>query len=152
MVGTRLKSAWPDRPALPLVARRLQSTSLIDPTRTLSRMLLPIVTHADYDAGFPADHRFPMGKYRALTGYLRASGLTERTVVHTPEPAPAAWLKLAHDATYVDQVLACDVPQGIERDIGFPVGPRVSRRAQLAAGAGSGVWTTVRSVRPLARR
>ena len=35
---------------------------------------------------------------------------------------------------YVDQVIACAVPERIEREIGFPVGERVSRRAQLAAG------------------
>ncbi len=51
-----------------------------------------------------------------------------------PEPAPASWLKLAHAADYVDQVLACEVPAKIEREIGFPVGPRVSLRAQLATG------------------
>ena len=51
-----------------------------------------------------------------------------------PEPAPASWLKLAHAADYVDQVITCSVPEKIEREIGFPVGPRVSLRAQLAAG------------------
>ena len=97
-------------------------------------MPLPIVSHPDYDAGFQADHRFPMGKYRALMDYLRTAGRADRADLHAPEPAPAASLKLAHDAAYVDQVLACKVPQEIERDIGFPVGARVSRRAQLAAG------------------
>ncbi|TGU85563.1 histone deacetylase, partial [Mesorhizobium sp. M00.F.Ca.ET.151.01.1.1] len=55
-----------------------------------------------------------------------------------PEPAPASRLKLAHAADYVDQVIACQVPQMIEREIGFPVGPRVSLRAQLAT-AGTGL-------------
>ncbi|RWF14708.1 MAG: histone deacetylase, partial [Mesorhizobium sp.] len=54
--------------------------------------------------------------------------------LNVPEPAPASWLKLAHAAGYVDQVLACEVPEKIEREIGFPVGPRVSLRAQLATG------------------
>jgi acetoin utilization deacetylase AcuC-like enzyme len=51
-----------------------------------------------------------------------------------PEPAPASWLKFAHAADYVDQVITCSVPEKIEREIGFPAGPRVSLRAQLAAG------------------
>ena len=49
-------------------------------------------------------------------------------------PLPATWLKLAHDPLYVDQVIACAVPERIEQEIGFPIGERVSRRAQLAAG------------------
>ncbi|RVD35678.1 histone deacetylase, partial [Mesorhizobium sp. M4B.F.Ca.ET.019.03.1.1] len=60
--------------------------------------------------------------------------LASRDALAMPEPAPASWLKLAHTADYVDQVLACQVPERIEREIGFPVGPRVSLRAQLAAG------------------
>ncbi len=95
-------------------------------------MTLQIASHPDYDAGFAADHRFPMGKYSALMQLLVERGLTAG--LHVPAPAPASWLKLAHDATYVDQVIACAVPPRIEREIGFPVSERVSRRARLAAG------------------
>lgn len=95
-------------------------------------MVLQIASHPDYDAGFAADHRFPMGKYRALMEILGQRGLTAG--LNVPAPAPASWLKLAHENTYVDQVIACAVPPRIEREIGFPVSERVSRRAQLAAG------------------
>jgi acetoin utilization deacetylase AcuC-like enzyme len=95
---------------------------------------LPIVHHPGYDAGFPADHRFPMGKYSALMEQLDARGLATSSNLHKPAPAEPGWLKLAHDATYVDQVIAYAVPAKIEREIGFPIGERVSRRAQLAAG------------------
>ncbi|MBE1205504.1 histone deacetylase family protein [Aminobacter carboxidus] len=95
-------------------------------------MPLQIVSHPDYDAGFAADHRFPMGKYTQLMARLEALALTGG--LNRPEVIAPQWLRLAHDATYVDQVLACTVPQHIEREIGFPVGERVSRRAQLAAG------------------
>ena len=54
--------------------------------------------------------------------------------LNVPGAAPASWLKLAHDPSYVDQVIACSVPVRIEKEIGFAVGERVSRRAQLAAG------------------
>ena len=37
-------------------------------------------------------------------------------------------------AAYVDQVIACRVPQKIEREIGFPIDRLVSRRARRAAG------------------
>ncbi|TGR08143.1 histone deacetylase [Mesorhizobium sp. M4B.F.Ca.ET.190.01.1.1] len=97
-------------------------------------MPLQIVHHPGYDAGFAVNHRFPMSKYPLLMQALEARGLASRDALTMPEPAPASWLKLAHTADYVDQVLACQVPERIEREIGFPVGPRVSLRAQLAAG------------------
>lgn len=97
-------------------------------------MPLHIVHHPDYDAGFAANHRFPMSKYPLLMDALRARGLAEPDALNTAEPAPASWLKLAHEEDYVDQVVGCRVPEKIEREIGFPVGPRVSLRARLAAG------------------
>ncbi len=97
-------------------------------------MSLHITTHPDYDAGFSPGHRFPMGKYSALISALDRRGLLQPGFVHRPAPAPASWLELAHDRTYVDQVIACAVPQAIEREIGFPITERTSRRAQLAAG------------------
>jgi acetoin utilization deacetylase AcuC-like enzyme len=95
-------------------------------------MRLPIVHHPDYDAGFPADHRFPMGKYRELMRALAMRGLAGNGSLHVPEPLDAATLALAHDRDYVDQVISCSVPPRVEREIGFAVGERVSRRAQLA--------------------
>ncbi|TGQ78556.1 histone deacetylase [Mesorhizobium sp. M8A.F.Ca.ET.207.01.1.1] len=97
-------------------------------------MPLQIVHHPDYDAGFATNHRFPMSKYPLLMEALRARGLISPGALNTAEPAPASWLGLAHAADYVDQVIRCAVPEKIEREIGFPVGPRVSLRAQLAAG------------------
>lgn len=94
--------------------------------------MLPVVSHPDYDAGFAANHRFPMGKYPALMRALERRGLTGD--LHRPTPPPASWLALAHDRSYVDQVIACEVPKTIEREIGFPITERVSRRAQLASG------------------
>lgn len=95
-------------------------------------MPLPIVHHPDYDAKFPAHHRFPMGKYRMLMETMRASGLASDENLRTPDAPPPEWLKLAHDASYVDQVLAVAVPEAIEKEIGFPVSASVSRRAQMA--------------------
>jgi acetoin utilization deacetylase AcuC-like enzyme len=97
-------------------------------------MSLPIVTHPDYDARLPADHRFPMEKYSALAARLQEMGLLGGADRHVAEPAAEAALKRAHEALYVDQVLACRVPERIEREIGFPVDARVARRARLATG------------------
>jgi acetoin utilization deacetylase AcuC-like enzyme len=95
-------------------------------------MALPIVHHPDYDARFPEDHRFPMSKYARLMDVIRHRGLANGSE-HRPEPMPAEALGKAHDADYVDQVLTCSVPKSIEREIGFPIDERVSRRAQLAS-------------------
>jgi len=102
--------------------------------RYLWRMPLNIVSHPDYDASFPADHRFPMGKYKALVEHLGATGLLGRSSHHLSVPAPEAALRRGHDPAYVDQVIACTVPARIETEIGFPVSERVSRRARLATG------------------
>ena len=70
-------------------------------------MPLHIVHHPDYDANFPADHRFPMGKYRALMEALQGRGLIVPETLHQPMLLPASSLRLAHDPAYVDQVIAC---------------------------------------------
>ncbi|WP_265516432.1 histone deacetylase [Nitratireductor luteus] len=94
--------------------------------------MLQIVHHPDYDARFPASHRFPMGKYTALMKALRDRELTSEGSLHEPAPAPLDTLALAHHAHYVDQVINNCVPPEIEREIGFAVDERVSRRASLA--------------------
>lgn len=88
----------------------------------------PIVYHPDYNAPLPPGHRFPMGKFAALAALLRAEGLAPNGFA-TPEPARRADLIAAHDADYVDAVLACATPREIERRIGLPITPDVVRRA-----------------------
>lgn len=95
-------------------------------------MTLPIPHHPDYDAKLPPTHRFPMSKYSLLMESLAARNLLGGAM-EVAEPAHPAWLNRAHDPAYVEQVLTRTVPHRIEREIGFPVGDRVSRRAQLAS-------------------
>lgn len=94
-------------------------------------MSLAVVHHPGYDAGFPADHSFPMSKYSRLFALLRQRGIAGETFTDF-EPAPAAWLARAHDPDYVAQVIGSSVPEDITREIGFEIGPRVSLRAQFA--------------------
>lgn len=95
-------------------------------------MLPPIVHHPDYDAKFPPGHRFPMSKYKFLMEAIRERGLAGKDNLFIPAPAHPSWLKLTHCSTYVDQVVNSTVPIKIEREIGFCVDERVSRRARLA--------------------
>ncbi|MBN9059294.1 MAG: histone deacetylase, partial [Rhizobiales bacterium] len=96
-------------------------------------MLPPIVHHPAYTAEIPADHRFPMQKYRRLAEIVRADGLAPAGFV-VPEPATAAQLSLAHDRSYVEAVLSLAVPPAIEREIGLPMNETVVRRAAAATG------------------
>jgi acetoin utilization deacetylase AcuC-like enzyme len=95
-------------------------------------MKLPIAHHPDYDAKLPPTHRFPMSKYKLLMESLAARDMLGGAI-EVPAPADPEWLNRAHLPAYVEQVLTCTVPHRIEREIGFPIDPRVSRRAQLAA-------------------
>jgi acetoin utilization deacetylase AcuC-like enzyme len=95
--------------------------------------LLPIVFHPAYEAALPEGHRFPMRKYGRLAEVLSEKGLAPRGFVE-PEEASAELIALAHERTYVDQVLTCSVPQDIERRIGLPVSFSLARRARAAAG------------------
>jgi len=98
----------------------------------VAAMPLHIVHHPGYDADLPADHRFPMGKYLALMGALYSRGLIVPETLHQPATLPPSQLALAHDPNFVAQVISCTVPRAIEREIGFAIVDRISRRAQLA--------------------
>lgn len=96
-------------------------------------MPLPIVHNPRYDADFPADHRFPMAKFRRIAEILVEDGLVPPGGFHVPAPAPAGWIGLAHEARYVDQVFAAAVPDAVAREIGFPMTDKVALRARTAS-------------------
>jgi len=97
-------------------------------------MALPIIHHPDYVVPLPSGHRFPMTKYGLLRAELAARGLLERATVHRPDPAPEAWLTLAHDPTYIAAVADGSLAGEAQRRIGFPVTGAVARRSRLSAG------------------
>jgi acetoin utilization deacetylase AcuC-like enzyme len=57
--------------------------------------------------------------------------------LYRPEPMPRDWIEAIHDPDYVEEVLSCRVPAEKERRIGFPITPRVARRAAMSPG---GTW------------
>lgn len=95
-------------------------------------MTLPIAHAPSYDAQFPIGHRFPMSKYKLLAEVLKRDGLVADNGFEIPGPAPKNWVKLAHDASYVDQVYAFDVPKPIQRIVGFEMTEKAIIRAQCA--------------------
>ena len=96
--------------------------------------MLPIVFHDAYVADdVPAGHRFPMGKFRAVAEEIVRAGLIEDMhSFHRPVPAPASWLQLAHDPSYVDQVLTGTAPTDLQRRIGFKMTEPVALRSRCA--------------------
>lgn len=96
--------------------------------------MIPIIHHEAYVAeDVPSTHRFPMGKFRAVAERVIEAGLVKDwSDFHRPAPAPASWLQLAHDRTYVDQVLSCTVPAPVARRIGFKMTAHVAQRSRCA--------------------
>jgi acetoin utilization deacetylase AcuC-like enzyme len=95
-------------------------------------MPLAVVHHPAFCAEMPAGHRFPMNKFRRLAEVLVEEGIVAPGGYRQPVPAPAEWLALAHERSYVDQVLSGAVPPGIAREIGLPMSESVALRARCA--------------------
>jgi acetoin utilization deacetylase AcuC-like enzyme len=91
-----------------------------------------IVHHPAYVAPLPEGHRFPMPKFGALYRRLVASGLAPEARRHLPEPATAAMLRHAHDATYVADVLHQRLAPAAVRRLGLPLSAEVVRRSRSA--------------------
>ncbi|WP_189435603.1 histone deacetylase family protein [Pseudovibrio japonicus] len=76
-----------------------------------------------------------MRKYAGVAQWLKETdphgGLYE---FHEPTPISRENLLRVHAKDYVDQVLCCQVPRAIAREIGFPMNESVSFRAQCATG------------------
>lgn len=97
-------------------------------------MTLQVVHHPAYVAPMPAGHRFPMGKFGAVMARLLADGVVQPDAVAIPEPAPEAWLELAHARSYVRAVLNGTLDATAVRRIGFPISEAVVRRSRAAVG------------------
>mgnify|MGYP003694355655 CR=1 FL=1 len=99
-----------------------------------------------YTVPLPPGHPFPMGKYEAIRTGLIAEGTLEATRVLDPGLADRDSLLCAHDAAWVDAVLACRVGAEMEKRIGISVdGALVARSRASAAG-------TLAAARRAARR
>lgn len=94
----------------------------------------PVFHHPDYVAPLPTGHRFPMSKYEAVVKELKLLGSDGYAVFRSASEVAAEAMRGAHDAPYVEQLLALAVDPTIERRIGFPVTERVLRRARHASG------------------
>jgi len=81
----------------------------------------------------PADHRFPMGKYRLL----REAVLAQVPAIRLQEAPPASdgELALVHTPTYVSAVAEGLLTAEQQREIGFPWSEHMVARARRSVGA-----------------
>jgi acetoin utilization deacetylase AcuC-like enzyme len=93
---------------------------------------VPVAHHPAYVSPLPESHRFPMPKFGRLFAYLCQTGLVLPQQVVVPEPAPRAWLELAHTPRYVAAVLEQRLEPAEERRLGLPMSQSLSLRARCA--------------------
>ena len=82
--------------------------------------MLPLVYHDDYSPPFPANHRFPMEKFRLLRDHLVDSGLVRDGELHRPEICPADVLALAHCPAYIERFASGELTYQEQRRLGLP--------------------------------
>jgi acetoin utilization deacetylase AcuC-like enzyme len=97
-------------------------------------MALQIVHHPRYNAELAKSRRFPIGKFKRIAEILAAEQLAGPGGFHVPQPIEPGCIARAHDRPYVEQVMACTVPEKVEREIGFPIRERLVFRARCASG------------------
>ena len=94
----------------------------------MSRRLFYTDQHA---IDLPAEHRFPMPKYRMIRNLLAADGRFE--FIAAPL-ASAEIVQLAHDSEYVRRFLAGSLSAQEMRRIGFPWSEQLVRRTMASVG------------------
>ncbi|MBU1330759.1 MAG: histone deacetylase [Gammaproteobacteria bacterium] len=97
-------------------------------------MRLPLVYHDDYSPPFPANHRFPMEKFRLLHAHLLASGVVDDATLLRPACCPAEILTLAHCPDYVARYMEGALPHADQRRLGLPWSEALARRTVRAVG------------------
>jgi len=85
----------------------------------------------------PGNHPFPIAKYAAVRERLCAERLLDVAHVHRSEPAPLAWLALAHEPGYVERAVAGAWTAAEVRALGLPWSEALVTRARVHGVAGN---------------
>lgn len=95
----------------------------------------PIAFHPIYKHPLPEGHRFPMLKYELLPQQLLLEGTAVAQDFFAPEVIDLAWVYLAHDEEYVQNLIALSIEPKAARKIGFPLSAQlVERELRIAQG------------------
>ena len=73
-----------------------------------------------YTLPLPAEHRFPMTKYRMLRNYLLENKIITKQELHESSIATEDLLRLAHTNEYIEAMKTGEVDSQIIKRIGFP--------------------------------
>ena len=82
----------------------------------------------------PAEHRFPIAKYRLLREAVQAERLVDATDLRPARRAPRAALLRVHTADYLERVLQGTLSAAEQRRIGFPWSPAFVERTRRSTG------------------
>jgi acetoin utilization deacetylase AcuC-like enzyme len=95
----------------------------------------PIAYHPIYKHPLPEGHRFPMLKYELLPQQLLLEGTAIASDFYAPEIIDLNWVYLAHQKSYVNQLLTLTIEPKAARKIGFPLSKvLVERELRIAEG------------------
>ncbi len=97
-------------------------------------MDLPLIYHPDYVVPLPAQHRFPMPKFRQLYELLLADGVAYPQQFFLPQTPDKQWLELVHTPEYVQDYLQGTLDAKAQRRIGLPWSPALVKRTCTAVG------------------
>lgn len=88
--------------------------------------------HDRFTYPLPADHRFPLGRYRMLREAIDAQGIAQ---VEEAPGAEDADLLLAHDPLYLDRVVHGRLTDREQKAVGLPWSPELVERGRRSVGA-----------------
>lgn len=85
-----------------------------------------------YQAPMPANHIFPMGKFRGLHTYLIEKKIINESRVVAPKPVDSSLLRSVHSQQYCGAILNGSLTHKEERRLGLPWSPGLAKRSVLA--------------------
>jgi len=88
--------------------------------------------HDRFTYPLPADHRFPLGRYRMLREAIEEQGIAQ---VEEAPGAEDADLLLAHDPRYLDRVVHGRLTDREQKAVGLPWSPELVERGRRSVGA-----------------
>lgn len=103
-------------------------------------MMLPVIYHPIYsDLPLPAEHRYPINKYRylftAIQEQIASCPQWQNTIqFYQPQPLSITEVKQIHCRQYVDSLSSGTLPAAKMRRIGFPWSEALIKRTLTSAG------------------
>ena len=95
-------------------------------------MAIPMIYSPLYSYTFPADHRFPMDKFRLLKDYLDTTGLVQKNNVFRPGRSRDEVLHLTHCSNYVQRFIGNELNSKELRRMGLPWSEGLVRRSLVS--------------------